>query len=325
MGYGLHAAFSALGEAPGAFGADQMGWHIAHAAAEGAVGGGISEFTGGNFKDGFIGSGVSAFLTPFTGRLGLGQAGTGGMGKLAARTAVAATIGGTASALSGGKFANGAISAGFMHLFNQEVMQKQRRTFTVGSFDILGDNGSITHIGGIKDLVRYLSGGYVANPEPGWTGQCLSVAQYLCGQWEDGVWYDAPQAKNGGLYRAWSLMDGDPLPGTMIAKGWLPDGGYPNRDAYGYSAAELQVIDVNYAGIYLGRTQSGEILVFDQNSGLRGGAYEVSTYPVNRTGHNDWGVVISDRPFVPSNSYFSRTSTLPTNLPADFVRRANHQ
>jgi hypothetical protein len=63
---------------------------------------------------------------PFVGRqLNLGAASTGGWQMVAARTAVAATIGGTASALSGGKFATGAITAAFLHLFNAEGFGKK--------------------------------------------------------------------------------------------------------------------------------------------------------------------------------------------------------
>lgn len=41
------------------------------------------------------------------------------------RTTVAATIGGTASKLSGGKFANGAVTSAFQHLFNQEATKPE--------------------------------------------------------------------------------------------------------------------------------------------------------------------------------------------------------
>jgi len=209
MAYGLHAAFSALGETPGALGADQMGWHIAHAAAEGAVGGGISEFTGGNFKDGFIGSGVSAFLTPFAGRLGLGQAVTGGIQKVAARTAVAATIGGTASALSGGKFANGAISAGFMHLFNQEALNSipgvdRRGTFRKVKVNANGEE-YYYYVADPKEAVPRSDKMYGLRADKAGVGQdnwgeCVSLCKALAGleapdrsakgSWVPGPWVD---------------------------------------------------------------------------------------------------------------------------------------
>ena len=44
-----------------------------------------------------------------------------GPGKVFARTAIAATAGGISAELGGGKFANGALSAAFVHLFNAEA------------------------------------------------------------------------------------------------------------------------------------------------------------------------------------------------------------
>lgn len=85
-------------------------------ADDAAVGGRISEFTGGNFKDGFIGSGVSSVLFPAFGAI------PGLQKSVASRTAVAAVIGGTASELTGGKFASGAMSAAITHLFNEELL-----------------------------------------------------------------------------------------------------------------------------------------------------------------------------------------------------------
>ncbi|MFT7880574.1 MAG: hypothetical protein ABXS91_09310 [Sulfurimonas sp.] len=48
----------------------------------------------------------------------MGGDGAGGFGL---RTTIAAITGGTASALGGGKFANGAISGAFVHMFNAEA------------------------------------------------------------------------------------------------------------------------------------------------------------------------------------------------------------
>jgi hypothetical protein len=64
-------------------------------------------------------------LSPVSGyvnkNLGFGKAGTGNSWQLLGRTATAATVGGTVTAISGGKFANGAASAAFMHLVNAEA------------------------------------------------------------------------------------------------------------------------------------------------------------------------------------------------------------
>ena len=43
------------------------------------------------------------------------------------RTSIAAIVGGTASRLGGGKFANGAVTGAFVHMFNAE-MGKQLKT-----------------------------------------------------------------------------------------------------------------------------------------------------------------------------------------------------
>jgi hypothetical protein len=100
-----------------------LGYHSLHTAGHGVVGGGLSELTGGNFKDGFIGAGFAAFLSPVTyyTNMGFGEPGTGNSWQYLGRTATAATIGGTVAAISGGKFGNGAATAAFMHVVNSEV------------------------------------------------------------------------------------------------------------------------------------------------------------------------------------------------------------
>jgi hypothetical protein len=105
--------------------ASAAGWHGLQSAGHGVVGGGLSEATGGNFKDGFIGAAAGAILSPVSGymnkNLGFGKAGTGNGWQLLGRTATAATVGGTVTAISGGKFGNGAATAAFMHLVNAEA------------------------------------------------------------------------------------------------------------------------------------------------------------------------------------------------------------
>ena len=51
----------------------------------------------------------------------MGNDSLGSVGGFSLRTTVAAIVGGTASALGGGKFSNGAVSGAFVHMFNAEI------------------------------------------------------------------------------------------------------------------------------------------------------------------------------------------------------------
>ena len=88
-----------------------------HVAGHGIVGGAANAAMGGKFQDGFISGAVSAAASDL-GAFDCIQ------GKdflaVAGRTAMAGIVGGTASALGGGKFANGAFTAAFQHLLNHE-------------------------------------------------------------------------------------------------------------------------------------------------------------------------------------------------------------
>ena len=88
-----------------------------HIAGHGIVGGAANAAMGGKFGDGFLSAAASAGFAD-AGAYGF----TGGTdsGAVAARTTVAGIVGGTASVLGGGKFANGAYTAAFQHLVNME-------------------------------------------------------------------------------------------------------------------------------------------------------------------------------------------------------------
>jgi hypothetical protein len=93
---------------------------IAQTAAHGILGGAVNEAMGGKFQDGFL-SAAAAKGATFMPGLGKFLDPNSGQGNILSRTALAATIGGTASALGGGKFANGAKTAAMQHLFNEEI------------------------------------------------------------------------------------------------------------------------------------------------------------------------------------------------------------
>ena len=99
-------------------GATSYAGKAAHVIGHGATGGAANVAMGGKFQDGFLSAAAGAAAT-HTGLYGKFQG--SGIDKVAGRTAVAAVIGGTASALGGGKFANGAWTAAFQHLLNNEA------------------------------------------------------------------------------------------------------------------------------------------------------------------------------------------------------------
>ena len=101
---------------------------VVHAAAHGVAGGLTSLAMGGTFQDGFIGSAIGAGVSTALGAIpGLDVLEGPGVAKVIGRTAVASISGGVASVLAGGKFADGAYSAAFFHLFNHESGGTQRK------------------------------------------------------------------------------------------------------------------------------------------------------------------------------------------------------
>jgi RHS repeat-associated protein len=123
---GISAGIGQMGAgASGMLGATGM------VAAHGVSGGIFSEMRGGKFKNGFaagaFGKAASLGLSGAGyGSLGLSDAGKGSTWEVAGRTAISAIVGGTASSLSGGKFANGAVTAAMQHLFNAETPKPTR-------------------------------------------------------------------------------------------------------------------------------------------------------------------------------------------------------
>jgi len=90
---------------------------LAKIAAHATAGGTLTVLQGGKFGHGFVSAGFTEALSPAVGQLGEGR----DFGTVLAKTAVSAAIGGTASKLSGGSFANGAATGAFQQLFNHVV------------------------------------------------------------------------------------------------------------------------------------------------------------------------------------------------------------
>ena len=96
-----------------------LGTNAANVAGHGVIGGASNVAMGGKFQDGFL-SGAAAGATAATGLTNPDSAAGKSLG-IAGRTAIASAAGGTASALGGGKFANGAMTGAFAHLLNAEA------------------------------------------------------------------------------------------------------------------------------------------------------------------------------------------------------------
>jgi RHS repeat-associated protein len=88
--------------------------------AHGLAGGGLSELGGGTFKAGLF-AGVAGSAGGLGSRRWFGNPGTGGVPGTIKRTLTAAIAGGAGSVAGGGKFQNGAKSAAFAHLLNDEL------------------------------------------------------------------------------------------------------------------------------------------------------------------------------------------------------------
>ncbi|WP_196764408.1 hypothetical protein, partial [Pseudoalteromonas luteoviolacea] len=99
------------------FGDLELGQQLQWAGSHAVVGGVSSVLSGGKFGHGFISAGFT--------KMAMGNAGFNLNNRawpaIAGRTAIAAIVGGTASALTGGKFSNGARTAAMMHVLNGEM------------------------------------------------------------------------------------------------------------------------------------------------------------------------------------------------------------
>jgi RHS repeat-associated protein len=102
--------------------------YFGRAAAHGVVQGGAAELQGGQFRHGFSAGFVTAAASPAIGAF-----------PRQARIVAAAVVGGTASAIGGGKFANGAVGAAFQYLLNDaqhKAAEKQQVRITKAAIQV---------------------------------------------------------------------------------------------------------------------------------------------------------------------------------------------
>ncbi|GAB1056518.1 MAG: hypothetical protein WAqPseu_35210 [Shewanella algae] len=111
-------------------------------AANAIVGGISSELQGGSFGHGFIAAGVTASFKPMINDIGgdgsansaIARGDVSGLNTYKIhRVVAAATIGGTSSAISGGKFTNGALTGAFIQMFNGETRNREQLMWVASS------------------------------------------------------------------------------------------------------------------------------------------------------------------------------------------------
>jgi hypothetical protein len=118
----------------GTFAKTQYLTTIGKAIGHALIGGTLAIAAGGRFIGGALGSGFGELLSPFTESL-FGPAGSGGTLGAIERTITSAVIGGTASAIGGARFLNGAATAAFGRLYNSERHAWSFKRSTVYSKD----------------------------------------------------------------------------------------------------------------------------------------------------------------------------------------------
>ncbi|MBI3886999.1 MAG: VCBS repeat-containing protein [Opitutae bacterium] len=172
-----------------------FGNEAGRATAHGLLGGAVEEARGGEFRHGFY----AAFIGSAAGSI----AGTYLQGnetwKFAARTTIAAVAGGTASVLGGGKFANGALTAAFQHMFNHEG----------GYWSEVFNTGQGYALGASEEGTGYSAGDGSTGSESGDIGRAA-------GQWTVRI-LSAPKGLLKGLFKG-ALKAGVKSGGDDLAK-----------------------------------------------------------------------------------------------------------
>ncbi|MFN6270835.1 MAG: TIGR02594 family protein, partial [Akkermansiaceae bacterium] len=134
---------------------ESAGWNLQtlqHVAGHGVLGGAANEALGGKFQDGFL----SAAASTAAGDLGfLGDPSDTGMGAVVSRTAKASVVGGTASVIGGGKFANGAYTSAFQHLLNAELIPRAEKLLSSDFLEIAYSQSDVTEKTHAATIIKY--------------------------------------------------------------------------------------------------------------------------------------------------------------------------
>jgi len=117
----------------------------------------------------------------------------------------------------------------------------------------------------VNDVSKQVTGQFVSNPIPGFTGQCATGAQYLTGTMVNGKIHDSPSTPT---WTKGAALSDITKPGTMVAWGWDKNGKYPNTS------------EGNHTAIYMGKDKNGNPVVAEQNVQSENnpeGAYQTRT------------------------------------------------
>nr|WP_281375573.1 RHS repeat-associated core domain-containing protein [Haloferula luteola] len=176
----------------------QTALKAAHVAGHGIIGGLSQEAMGGRFQDGVLGgaAGAASSWVPGIADVTAADGTIGSEIGVVGRTAVAGALGGTASVVGGGKFANGAYTAAFQHLLSEGGSFSRR---SENSFDAEAarysesayttrDGGALSELGiGYQDNVDGFGAALYGDAKGGYVLAFRGTNFFSLGDWKANV------------------------------------------------------------------------------------------------------------------------------------------
>lgn len=187
IGFASGAAFMGIGSA--AFGQSfGSGAHLARSFAHGMVGGISSVLQGGKFGHGFASAGLTKFINV---NAAFKNSGMGSVRFDGARIVAAAVVGGTISDVTGGKFANGAMTAAMGQALNGNLQNAREQAV----FESIGEGARVLdeRVGfwrgvgkgfksfgaGLVKAVGYGGSYWGSKVCSAWSSECASTHQFI--------------------------------------------------------------------------------------------------------------------------------------------------
>lgn len=193
-----------------------------HIFAHAVAGGVLAELQGGNFGNGFVSAGLTKAFMVHSGF----NYYDGSAPAIIGRTIIAAVVGGTISEITGGKFANGAITAAMAHLFNQEATAAEQRAAALNNYRALE-----------KKMLNF----FEENPDGVYNLDTNDMNTL-----QNGFYYHRIMAPGFGDL---SLVDQFEIADTILRV--APDGGYNGLSGklFGWQGKVYEGGEVNYIGV----------------------------------------------------------------------------